>query len=133
MIGLDTNILVRYIVRDEPAQTAAATRLIETHCSDASPGFVSQLVLAELFWVLNRAYQYDKPLLLKLFSTLLSAAELQVEQAQDAWQALWAYESGSADFADYLIARRSCHAGCSTTYTFDRKAARSALHTLLES
>lgn len=130
MIGLDTNILVRYIVRDEPRQTAAATRLIESRCTEESPGFVSQLVLAELFWVLARGYGYSKPMLLQVISKLLAAAELEIEDVTEAWVALRMYESESADFADYLIGRRSQLAGCETTYTFDRQAAKSALYTL---
>lgn len=132
MIGLDTNVLARYIVRDDEQQADAATKLIENHCTETSPGFVPQLVLVELFWVLARGYKYDKPVLAKIFNTLLSAAELNVERAEDAWYALRAYQADNADFADYLIGRAAQTAGCETTYTFDRRAARSSLHTWLE-
>jgi len=73
MIGLDTNILVRYIVRDDKKQASAATRLIESECTEESPGFVSQLVLAELFWVLSRGYEYPKSILVSVLTKLLSA------------------------------------------------------------
>jgi len=132
VIGLDTNILVRYIVRDEPEQTAAATSLIESRCTEESPGFVSQLVLAELFWVLARGYGYSKPVLLQVLSKLLGAAELEIEAMAEAWTALRMYESESADFADYLIGTRARLAGCETTFTFDRQAAKSALYTLAQ-
>ena len=130
MIGLDTNILVRYIVRDEAGQAAVATGLIESRCTEDSPGFVSQLVLAELFWVLARGYGYTKPVLVQVLSKLLGAAELEIEDGADAWMALRLYESDSADFADYLIGRRAQSAGCETTFTFDKQAAKSGLYTL---
>lgn len=131
MIGLDTNVLVRYVVQDDKKQAAAAGKLIETQCTEASPGFVSQLVLAELFWVLARGYEYAKPVLIQVLLKLLSSAELEVENADDAWLALRAYESGSADFADYLIGIRGRTAGCESTFTFDKNAAKTGFHTLL--
>jgi predicted nucleic-acid-binding protein len=130
VIGLDTNVLVRYIVHDDAAQAAAATRLIEA-CTEESPGFVSQLVIAELFWVLSRGYEYEKPVICEVMSKMLSSAELEVEEAADVWLALRAYESGSTDFADYLIGRKSLIAGCETTFTFDKAAAKSGFHTLV--
>ena len=133
MIGLDTNVLARYIVRDDKKQTAAATRLIEAQCTEESPGFVSLLVLAELFWVLSRGYGYQKAVLVTVFTKLLSAVELRIETADDAWTALRAYRDGPAELADYLIALRARANGCETIATFDRKAARSALHTLVPS
>ena len=131
MIGLDTNVLVRYIVRDDKKQAMAATRLIEKHCTEETPGFVSQLVLAELFWVLSRGYEYPKAVLVSVLTQLLSAVELQVETAEDVWTALRAYESGPAEFADYLIGLRGRAYGCETTITFDKKAAKSNMHTLV--
>ncbi|MGB9429123.1 MAG: type II toxin-antitoxin system VapC family toxin [Gammaproteobacteria bacterium] len=130
MIGLDTNILVRYLVRDDAKQAVIAGKLIETRCTDASPGFVSQLVLAELFWVLTRGYEYPKALLVGVLTKLLTASELEIEDSTNAWTALRAYESGNADFADYLIGLCARSTGCETTYTFDKRAAKSGLHTL---
>jgi predicted nucleic-acid-binding protein len=131
MIGLDTNVLIRYIVRDDRKQTAAATRLIETECTREAPGFVSQLVLAELFWVLDRGYEYPRDLIVPVIAKLLSAVELQVELAEDVWTALRAYQAGPAEFADYLIGLRGRAFGCEATATFDRKAAKSDFHTLI--
>lgn len=130
MIGLDTNVLVRYIVRDDTRQAIIATKWLETRCTEATPGFVSQLVLAEIFWVLARGYSYPKPLLVKVFAKLLAASELKIEQAADAWTALRAYQTGTADFADYLIGLRAKSAGCETLLTFDKRAAKSNLFTL---
>ena len=131
MIGLDTNVLVRYIVRDDSKQASAATRLIENQCTEETPGFVSQLVLAELFWVLSRGYEYPKAVLVTVFTKLLSAMELQVETTENAWTALRAYEAGTAEFADYLIGQCGRTHGCETTVTFDKKAAKSNMHTLV--
>ena len=131
MIGLDTNVLVRYIVHDDKKQAAAATSLIEKQCTKETPGFVSQLVLAELFWVLSRGYEYPKNVIVSVITKLLSAVELQVEVAEDVWTALRAYEAGPAEFADYLIGLRGRAFGCEATATFDKKAAKSDFHTLV--
>lgn len=129
MIGLDTNVLVRYVVRDDKRQTAAATSLIEQQCTKDAPGFVSQLVVAELFWVLARGYGYPKVMIVRVIAKLLSAVELQVETVEDVWTALRAYQAGPADFADYLIGFRGRAFGCEATATFDKKAATSGFHT----
>lgn len=131
MIALDTNILARYIVQDDRKQAALAGTIVQTHCTDASPGFVTQLVLAELFWVLARGYGYPKEVLLDVFSKLLSSTELLVENPDEAWRAWRAYETGAADFADYLIGIRGVSAGCDSTLTFDKTAGTSGFHTLI--
>ena len=131
MTGLDTNVLVRYIVQDEPAQAAAATQLLESQCTRDNPGFVSHLVLAELCWVLGRGYGYDRDTLQTVLTGLLSSVELSVQESAVAWQALRAFQSGNADFADYLIGSSHAAHGCVTTWTFDRKAAKSPWHQLV--
>ncbi|MCX7113733.1 MAG: PIN domain-containing protein [Proteobacteria bacterium] len=130
MIGLDTNILVRYIVRDDPIQTDVATRLIETRCTVEEPGFVSLVVLVELVWVLGSGYKHTKPLITAVLSKLLTVGELVVEETDLARIALDAYETGNADFADYLIGSIHKAKGCLTTLTFDRRASRSPWHSL---
>jgi len=131
VIGLDTNVLLRYIVRDDAAQAKAASRLIEGRCSKEAPGHVSQVVLAELAWVLGRGYGYAKEEVVKVLAAILSSAELRVQEAALAWAALRAYQAGQADFADYLIGAVNESAGCETTCTFDKRAAKSGWHTLL--
>ena len=123
MIGLDTNVLVRYLVQDDPRQAAAANRLVETRCTRESPGFVSQIVLAELVWVLRGAYGYDKSTCVAVLRQILQTAELTVADPATAWAALSDFESGSADFADCLIAHGNHATGCDVTFTFDRNAA----------
>ena len=121
MIGLDTNILVRYITQDDPQQAARASRLIEDRCTSASPGRVAHIVLCELVWVLRRAYGYGKPQVVSVLEQILVTAELEVEDEGLAFQALDAYREGSADFSDYLLALSNRAAGCETTYSFDAR------------
>jgi len=123
VIGLDTNILVRYVTQDDARQSKIANRLIETRCSRSNPGRVSQIVLCELTWVLSRAYGYDKQQLIGLLEQLLITAELDVENESLARDALTAWRDGTADYSDYLIARSNQASGCDTTYSFDRKLA----------
>ena len=129
MIGLDTNVLVRYIVRDDPAQTKAATRLIESRCTAETQGFVSLIVLAKLVWVLSRGYRYGKPIVTKVLRKIMAASELMVEEPQMVWAALSDYEEGKADFSDYLIGRRNQAEGCDSTFSFDRKTQKHTLFT----
>ena len=131
MTGLDTNVLVRYIVRDDAKQAAAATKFIEKRCTEATPGFISQLVLAELFWVLSRGYKYPKNVVLNVITRILNVIELRVEKPEEVRVALTAYENGAAEFVDYLIAVHGRTCGCETTVTFDRKAAKSEFHVLV--
>lgn len=124
MIGLDTNVLIRYIVRDDEAQAAAATRLIELRCTPDEPGFVNLVVLCEISWVLARGYKYDRATVSKVIRGVLRAAELAIEQSESVWRALAAYETGTADFADYLIGTQNRVFLAHPTYTFDRNAAK---------
>ena len=123
MIGLDTNVLVRYIVQDHPAQAQAAARLIEGRCTAESPGFVGIPVLLELVWVLAGAYRYEKPIVASVVRQILRTAEFLVEDRDTAWSALREFETSGADFADCLIAHRNHARGCARTFTFDRGAA----------
>jgi Predicted nucleic-acid-binding protein, contains PIN domain len=88
-------------------------------------------VLAELAWVLGRGYGYAKEEVVKVLAAILTSAELRVQEAAIAWAALRAFQSGQADFADYLIGAVNAERGCETTFTFDKRAARSDWHTLL--
>lgn len=123
MIGLDTNVLVRYLTQDDPDQAARANRLIEGHCTRQTPGRVALVVLCELVWVLRGAYRYEKGVVVDLLAQILATAELEVEDEAVASRALAAYRAGSADFADYVIVHANRAAGCEATYSFDRKLA----------
>jgi predicted nucleic-acid-binding protein len=130
MIGLDTNVLVRYITQDDPVQSPKASILIESF-SETEPGFVSLISIVELVWVLQGAYPAQRADIISVLEKLLRVKTLHVEHMGLVMHALQAYASGNADFADCLIERSSHHAGCSRTMTFDRKAAATAGMVLL--
>ena len=125
MIGLDTNVLVRYVTQDDPVQSPKASRLIES-LTTASPGFVSLVSVVELVWVLQSSYQSAKSEVVAVLETLLRTRELTVEHADVIWQALRRFTSTRADFADCLIERCAHAAGCEYTATFDLDAAKAA-------
>ena len=123
MIGLDTNILIRYIVRDDPAQAQKATELIEIKCTADDPGFVNLVVLCEISWVLARGYGYDRKTVADVIRSLLASVELEIEESETAWHALSAFERNQADFADFIIGAHNRTQHAAPTYTFDRRAA----------
>jgi predicted nucleic-acid-binding protein len=130
-IALDTNVLVRYIVRDEPRQTAAATELIERSCTAEAPGVIGLIVLAELVWVLAQGYRYRRSQVAAVIRGILGADELRVERSDLAWQALNLFEEGRADLSDYLIGLCGRAEKAEATFTFDRRAATSPLFSLV--
>ena len=121
MIGIDTNVLVRYLVQDDPVQAVQSTTLIEQQCSLSSPGYLSNIVLCELVWVLIGAYKYDKKLVVKVLERLVVTVEFSIENKGVVNKAINDYKVGNADFSDYLIVNSNQQAGCSKTYTFDKK------------
>ncbi len=123
MIGLDTNVLVRYIMQDDARQSALADRLIESLSVEA-PGFVSLVTVIELVWVLSSAYRLTDAKVAEGLETLLRTREILVDQAETVWKAVRDFQGTRADFADCLIAQAGRMAGCETTMTFDREAAK---------
>jgi predicted nucleic-acid-binding protein len=121
MIALDTNILLRYLVQDEPEQAAAATRLIESELTVDAPGFVSVTALLELDWVLRGQYRFSASNVSAVLSEMMDSPALVFEQADAVARAL-DYEYG--DLADNILHHTSGASGCSHTVTFDRKFAR---------
>jgi predicted nucleic-acid-binding protein len=130
MIGLDTNVLVRYIMQDDVKQSALANRLIDSLTAD-SPGFVALVSVVEIAWVLGSAYDLDRAQLVQAFEGLLRTKELVIENAETVWKAVRSFQSGNADFADCLIERAAAVAGCEKTITFDLTAAKGGGMTLL--
>jgi predicted nucleic-acid-binding protein len=120
MIGLDTNVLARYIAEDDAAQSAAAARVLES-LSAESPGFVPLVVIAELVWVLQFSYRFNKREVADVVEKLLRSAELMIESAEIVAQALREFRRSRADFADCLIERCAYAAGCQHTVTFDKR------------
>jgi len=124
MIGLDTNILVRYLTQDDPAQSPRATYLIEQRLSEANPGYVSVVAMVETVWVLDRAYKLTNQEIAAAIERMLQTDVLIVESEQDVFTAMVALKQGLGGFADALIAALGSSAGCSCTLTFDRRALR---------
>lgn len=125
MIGLDTNVLVRYIAQDDAKQSPRATALI-TALSPENPGFITLVTLLELVWVMQGCYDASKPEIIAILETLLRTQELVVENAETAIKALHVFAKSKADFADCLIERSANKAGCKHTVTFDGNAAKTA-------
>jgi len=130
MIGLDTNVLVRYIMQDDAEQSLLATRLVES-LSATAPGYVPLVSVVELAWVLSSAYELDRAQLVEAFEALLRTKEIVVDRAETVWKALRVFQSANADFADCLIERSASAAGCERTMTFDRGAAKGCGMTLV--
>ena len=122
MIGLDTNVVVRYLTRDDPTQWSLAVKLIRSLSPD-SPGFISLIVLAEIVWVLEDSYSFTKERIEEVVDVLLRSRELVIERADLVRQALRTFGLSRADFAACLIEGCARIAGCTYTATFDRKAA----------
>lgn len=126
MIGLDTNVIVRFLAQDDDVQSPLASRLFARLSRDG-PGFVSLVVLAEVSWVLARAYKTTRSELAEAVEGLLRSAEIRIENAEAVWRALGVYQaSKSAEFADALIAEIAALEGVTRTFTFDRRAAAEA-------
>lgn len=131
MIGLDTNVLVRYFQRDDPAQTEKASVLIESFTAERR-GFVASSVLIELAWVLVSRYKVSRGEVSEIIQRLLLSQEIIIEQASIAWEALRTYRASSADFSDCFIERIGAAAGCDYTVTYDKAAAKTAGMRLLK-
>lgn len=131
MIGLDTNVLVRYVAQDDPKQSPKATRLIESLTVDV-PGYVSIVSVVELVWVLTGCYASTKGEICEVLETLLRTKEIVVANADTIWKAVRLFKDGKADFADCLIERSANEAGCDHTATFDRDASKHCGMRLIE-
>ena len=123
MIGLDTNVLVRYITQDDPIQSEQANVLFESF-STVSESYVSVVSLIELVWVLSGCYASRKAKINNVLENLLHTKYIIVQDTAIVWKALRNFKEGKADFPDCLIKHTSFDAGCSSVVTFDIKAAR---------
>jgi len=124
MIGLDTNVLVRYLAQDDPVQSPRATALIEQGLTAAEPGYLGVVTMAETAWVLERAYGLADAEIAAAIERTLQAGTLVVESEQEVFTAMIAVRERRGAFADALIAALAAKAGCPHTLTFDRKAQR---------
>ena len=124
MIGLDSNVLVRYLTQDDPIQSPKATEIIERRLTEENPGFVCVVAMAETVWVLDRAYGLAVYEIAAVVERMLQANVLVVENEQEVFTAMIALKEGHGSFADALIVALGARVGCSRTLTFDRKALR---------
>jgi len=124
MIGIDTNVLVRFLVADDERQFDKARRLIRREVTGGDPVLISQLVLLECEWVLRSRYGLAKDAILGTFSGLLDSTEVRVEDEASVEEALYVWKDSGADFADCLIAAKYRALGCSATISFDARAAK---------
>jgi predicted nucleic-acid-binding protein len=124
MIGLDSNILVRYLTQDDPIQSPKATEIIERRLTEESPGFVCIVAMAETVWVLDRAYGLAPREIAAAVERMLQTNVLVVENEQEVFTAMIALKEGHGSFADALIVALGARVGCSRTLTFDQKALR---------
>jgi predicted nucleic-acid-binding protein len=124
VIGLDTNILVRFLTHDDPKQTPIAIDIITNRVSEDVPGFVSLVTLAETAWVLDRIYGLDKRKIGEAMRSLAQLPAIRLQSEAEAMGAIVAAQRDGADIPDVLIATLGLTSGCMTTLTFDRKASR---------
>ncbi|HET7273602.1 MAG TPA: type II toxin-antitoxin system VapC family toxin [Longimicrobiaceae bacterium] len=120
MIALDTNVLVRFLVEDDEAQSTQAAALIQRAVDADEHLFVSEIVICETVWVLGRAYKFTRREIAEILADLLRARHLEFGQADRLWKAYRAFGNGRGDFADYLIREEARGMGCKTVATFDR-------------
>jgi predicted nucleic-acid-binding protein len=124
MIGLDTNILVRYLVQDDIQQANKANHLIENAVTNEEVFWINHIVICELIWVLSKAYDYPKAVLLLVLEKLLLTKQFEIQDKNAVWDAINRYQNSQADFADCLIGSINHAADCSVTLTFDKSAAK---------
>jgi predicted nucleic-acid-binding protein len=124
MIGLDTNILVRFLTNDDPTQSPRSRQIIGLQLTEQDPGYVTLAAIVETAWVLENIYKLSSFELAKAVRLLLQIETLAIQNEQEVYTAMIALEERKADFVGALIAALGQYAGCTTTLTFDRKAAR---------
>jgi predicted nucleic-acid-binding protein len=131
VIGLHTNLVVRYVTHDDAKQATIASKLFERVLSAERPGFVSLITLCEIAWVLAECYDAGKSRISAVMEALLGSRQLVVEDAELAWKALRAWDKSTADFSDALLGQVLVARGCEKVVTFDKAAARLASFELL--
>lgn len=131
MIGLDTNVLVRYLTQDDAAQARRANTLLSEAAAKGDRCFIGSVVLCELAWVLRGAYDFDKATIVSVLERILATAQFAIDEKDLVRRAVDDYRTGKADFADYVIGHRGHEAGCAATATFDRRLKGNRMFQLL--
>jgi predicted nucleic-acid-binding protein len=120
MTGLDTNVLVRYLTKDDPGQYAKAEAFLDTATDQDERFLVNSAVLCELAWVLRTVYDYSRAEIAEALEQMFTTAQFEIERLDEARQALRDFRSTKADFSDALIGRINRSLGAEHTVTFDR-------------
>jgi predicted nucleic-acid-binding protein len=120
MIGLDTNVLIRYLTHDDPNQSKKASAIVEEAATKGEKLLVHPIVLCELVWVLESAYDYGRSEVATTLDKILRTAQFEIPGKEVVWSAWTDYRSGKGDFADYLIGRANGQLGAVHTVTFDK-------------
>jgi predicted nucleic-acid-binding protein len=124
MIGLDTNVVVRYLAQDDPIQSAKASQIFERRLTEQEPGFISLVTMVETVWVLDTVYGLATREIAQVVERMLQADTLVIQNEQEVFTAMIALKGGQGSFADALVGALGKWAGCGSTLTFDRKAGR---------
>lgn len=124
MIGLDTNVVLRYLLQDDPRQSRQANQIIDRELSPENPGFLNLASVLEIVWVLRSLLKRTSPEIASHIERLLAADTLEIQNEQQVFEAAFALKQGTGEFEDALIGALNAWAGCSITWTFDRKAKR---------
>jgi predicted nucleic-acid-binding protein len=124
MIGLDTNVILRYLLQDDPDHSKLANRIFEREISASVPGFINLGVVLETGWVLRSAAKQTPAQIAAYLEILLTTVTLQIQNEQQVFEAVLALKRGTGEFEDALIGALNSWSGCTHTLTFDRKAAR---------
>ncbi|WP_263375060.1 PIN domain-containing protein [Granulicella aggregans] len=126
MIGLDTNVVLRYLLQDDPDQSVLVNRIFERRISASDPGFINVAVMLEIVWVLRSVFKQTPIQIAACLEALLTADSLTIQNEQQVFEAAFALKRGTAEFEDALIGALNAHSGCGHTLTFDRRAVRVA-------
>ena len=120
MIGIDTNILLRLWLDDDPAQNRRIDALLEEHGGTPGSLLVTDVVLAEAVWTLRSAFEQDKAAQLLAVRSLLKETAFAFEDRDAVTQAADMFEQGSCGFSDCLVLAKHARRECAFTATFDR-------------
>ena len=131
MTGLDTNVLVRYIMQDDPKQSPKATAIVETLAGVGS-AYITLVSMVELAWILTASFELTRAQVSLALDGIIRTKQFKIENADQVIRALRVFKLGKSDFADCLIERSANSAGCVKTITFDVKAAKYAGMTLID-
>ena len=124
MTGLDTNVLMRYLLQDDPKQARQVNQIIDRQLSEQNPGSVNLATILEIVWVLRSLLKQSPSEIATHLEHLLAADSLEVQNEQQVFEAAFALKRGTGEFEDALIGALNAWAGCSHTLTFDRKTTR---------